>query len=212
MIAVRTRSSNRRTVSGSARDGCRVPMPWTDDPSTAYGFSGVGADESAPRAMAFRSRRGGGTHAVDELDSGEHSILELYRAATEARTEFATPQGLVAAIVDLGDGVVAVRRGELVAVTNTTDAPIALDMDDDLIEIATPVFASEPTEMHTPRCHPARLHDLVRQLTHGRLGCRHGAARTLRRCRILGSTRGSSRSPSPSSGRSDDCRSRSTVR
>ncbi|MGB3735089.1 MAG: alpha-amylase family glycosyl hydrolase [Ilumatobacter sp.] len=131
------------------RDGCRVPMPWTDDPSTAFGFSDVGNDESAPEPW-LPQPAWWGTHAVDELDGDENSILELYRAATDARREFAVPHGLVAAIVDLGPGVVAVRRGDLVAVTNTTEAPIALDMENDLIEIATPVFASEPTEMHTP--------------------------------------------------------------
>ena len=42
------------------------------------------------------------------------------------------------------------RRGDLAVVTNVTSAPIALDMDDDHLEIATPVFSSAPTEMHTP--------------------------------------------------------------
>ncbi len=131
------------------RDGCRIPMPWTDDPSTAYGFSAVANDESAPESW-LPQPAWWGTHAVDELDGDENSILELYRAVIDARKEFATAQGLVAAVVDLGPGVVAVRRGDLVAVTNTTDAPIALDLENDLIEIASPVFASEPTEMHTP--------------------------------------------------------------
>ncbi len=131
------------------RDGCRVPLPWTDDPSTAFGFSDVEDDESAPEPW-LPQPSWWGTHAVDELDGDENSILELYRAVIDARQEFATPQGLVAAIVDLGPGVVAVRRGDLVAVTNTTEAPVALDMENDLIEIATPVFASEPAEMHTP--------------------------------------------------------------
>jgi alpha-glucosidase len=131
------------------RDGCRVPMPWTDDPSTAFGFSAVENDESAPEPW-LPQPGWWGTLAVDELDGDENSILELYRAVIDARREFAVPQGLVAAIVDLGPGVVAVRRGDLVTITNTTDTPIALDMDNDLIAIATPVVASEPTEMHTP--------------------------------------------------------------
>ncbi len=131
------------------RDGCRIPMPWTDDPSTAYGFSAVANDESAPEPW-LPQPGWWGTHAVDELDGDDNSILELYRAVVSARREFATPQGLVAAVVDLGPGVVAVRRGDLVAVTNTTGTPIALDLENDLIEIATPVFASEPAEMHTP--------------------------------------------------------------
>jgi len=45
---------------------------------------------------------------------------------------------------------VAVRRGDLVAVTNVSSTPVALDPEDDHLEVAMPVFASEPAEMHTP--------------------------------------------------------------
>ncbi|MEP6296829.1 MAG: alpha-amylase family glycosyl hydrolase [Ilumatobacter sp.] len=135
------------------RDGCRIPLPWTDDPSTNFGFSGGEDDidgDATPADAWLPQPDGWGVHAVDELDGDDTSILELYRAVIAARDEFAEPEGMVAAVVDLGPGLVAVRRGDLVAVTNTTSEPIALDMDDDLVEIATPVFASEPAEMHTP--------------------------------------------------------------
>ncbi|MEM9038714.1 MAG: DUF3459 domain-containing protein, partial [Actinomycetota bacterium] len=88
--------------------------------------------------------------AVDEVDGQEGSTLELYRELVAARREHALPQGRVAAVVDLGPGLVAVRRGDLVTVTNVTRSPIALDLDDDHLEIATPVFSSAPAEMHTP--------------------------------------------------------------
>ena len=131
------------------RDGCRVPLPWTDDASSAFGFSEVADDRSAPEPW-LPQPEWWGTYATDELEDDDASTLQLYREVLDARREHATPQGLVAAVVDLGPGVVAVRRGDLVAVTNTTESPIALDVEDDLIEIATPVFASEPAEMHTP--------------------------------------------------------------
>lgn len=129
------------------RDGCRVPMPWTDDPSTSFGFSTVADGENVAEPW-LPQPTWWGSHAVDELADDENSILELYRAVIGARQEFATPQGLAATIVDLGPGIVAVRRGELVLVMNTTDAPLALDIV--LLGDATPVFASEPAEMHTP--------------------------------------------------------------
>jgi alpha-glucosidase len=135
------------------RDGCRVPLPWTDDPDTNFGFSashrgpGLNGDVGEPW---LPQPTWWGNVSVEELDGADNSTLELYREAIRARREFAVPQGLVAAVIELGDGLVAVRRGDLVAVTNLTSAPIALDMDDDHLEIATPVFASEPTEMHTP--------------------------------------------------------------
>jgi alpha-glucosidase len=131
------------------RDGCRVPIPWTDDPSTSFGFSSIENDET-PADPWLPQPKWWGTTAVDELDGTDDSILELYREVIDARAEFATPQGLVAAVIELGNGLVAVRRGDLVAVTNVTATPIALDLTDDHLEISTPVFASEPSEMHTP--------------------------------------------------------------
>ncbi|MFK8024055.1 MAG: alpha-amylase family glycosyl hydrolase [Ilumatobacter sp.] len=134
---------------GLGRDGCRVPMPWTDDPSTSFGFSSVPNDESASDPW-LPQPDWWGTSAVDELDGDDGSILELYRAVIAARAEHATPQGLVAAVIELGEGLVAVRRGDLLVVSNVTSTPIALDLDDEHLVIATPVFASEPSEMHTP--------------------------------------------------------------
>lgn len=131
------------------RDGCRIPLPWTDDPSTNFGFSSVDSDADAPDSW-LPQPSWWGISAVDELDGEDTSILELYRAVIDARREFAVPEGMVAAVVDLGPGLVAVRRGDLVVVCNTTSDPIALDMENDLVEISLPVFASEPTEMHTP--------------------------------------------------------------
>ena len=131
------------------RDGCRVPLPWTIDPATAFGFSSTAPGDTAPEPW-LPQPDWWGTMAVGELDGRDGSTLELYRQALDARREFATSQGLVAAVIDLGDGLVAVRRGDLAVVTNVTSAPIALDMDDDHLAIATPVFASAPAEMHTP--------------------------------------------------------------
>jgi alpha-glucosidase len=131
------------------RDGCRVPIPWTDDPQTSFGFSSVDGRATA-REPWLPQPSWWGAMAVGEQDGEDGSTLELYRDVIAARREFATPQGLVAAVIDLGDGLVAVRRGDMVTVTNTTSAPIALDMDDEHLEIAMPVFASEPAEMHTP--------------------------------------------------------------
>ena len=131
------------------RDGCRVPIPWTDDPATSFGFSTVENGTSAPESW-LPQPEWWGAMAVAELDGRDGSILELYREVVDARREFATPQGMAAAVIELGDGLVAVRRGDLVAVTNVTSTPIALDPEDDHLEVAMPVFASEPAEMHTP--------------------------------------------------------------
>lgn len=132
------------------RDGCRIPLPWTDDPATNFGFSTIADDvERAPEPWLPQPEWWGHL-AYDEVDGDDTSTLELYRELVEARREHAIPQGRVAAVIDLGPGLVAVRRGDLVAIANVTSSPIALDLDDDHLTIATAVFASEPAEMHTP--------------------------------------------------------------
>ena len=145
------------------RDGCRVPLPWTDDPATSFGFSRRvdGRDHVSEPWLPQPSWWG--SLAVSELDGVDGSTLELYRAVIAARREVATPQGLDAAVVDLGPGLVAVRRGALLVVTNVTASPIALGVRDDsdhesrddatrggLHRDAVPVFASEPADLHTP--------------------------------------------------------------
>lgn len=132
------------------RDGCRVPIPWTDDFATSYGFSSIADDVQQAPEPWLPQPAWWGQFAISELDSDEHSILELYRDVLEARREHAIIQGSAAHLIDLGPGLVAVRRGDLAVVTNVTDTPIALDMTDAHLQIATPVFASQPDEMHTP--------------------------------------------------------------
>ncbi|WP_040494617.1 alpha-amylase family glycosyl hydrolase [Ilumatobacter nonamiensis] len=129
------------------RDGCRVPLPWTDDPSTNFGFS-ASPDASEPW---LPQPEWWGEVAVDVVDQQDDATLDLYRELIAARRELAVPEGLGAMVLDLGDGLVAVRRGKLIAVTNVTATPIALDSDhDEGIADAMPVFASEPDELHTP--------------------------------------------------------------
>ena len=132
------------------RDGCRIPLPWTDDPATNFGFSTLPEGVRQAPEPWLPQPEWWGSLAVDEVDGQEGSTLELYRELVAARREHALPQGRVAAVVALGPGLVAVRRGDLVTVTNVTRSPIALDLDDDHLEIATPVFSSAPAEMHTP--------------------------------------------------------------
>ena len=132
------------------RDGCRVPLPWDDDPSTSFGFSArVDGVDQAPEPW-LPQPRWWGSIAMTEQDGDDTSTLELYRAAAAARREFARPLDLRVEIVDLGEGLVTIGRGDLVAVMNVTSQPIALDLDHPSISVLRPVFASEPVEMHTP--------------------------------------------------------------
>ncbi len=98
------------------RDGCRVPLPWTDDPSTAFGFSDVDRPDPPwlPQPPWWGDFAASGQRGVPE------SVLELYRRVLAVRRE--TP--------DLHDSdlawcehpsidVVAFERGGVLVVLNT---------------------------------------------------------------------------------------------
>ena len=136
------------------RDGCRVPMPWTNDASSSYGFSTPRADGTVgepwlPQPTAW------GERSVSEIDDIENSTLHMYQSLGEVRDEFAVSQPLEAQTIDIGPKVIAVRRGDLVVVVNPTDEPVQLDLDHRELAITQPVFASEPAEMHTTGVIPA---------------------------------------------------------
>ncbi|WP_238547396.1 alpha-amylase family glycosyl hydrolase [Actinoplanes friuliensis] len=66
--------------SGVSRDGCRVPLPWTADPSGTYGFSPVGA---APPWLPVPDHWG--PLSVEAQESDPESTLALTRAALRLR-------------------------------------------------------------------------------------------------------------------------------
>jgi hypothetical protein len=72
-------------------------------------------------------------------------MLDLYRRLGVARRNFALPSGLDADIVELGDGLVGLRRGSLLVVMNVTDAPIDVAVgNDELMASASVIVATTP--------------------------------------------------------------------
>jgi alpha-glucosidase len=138
----------------TGRDGCRIPLPWSDDPSTSYGFSAMRADGTIGQPW-LPQPDDWGTHSLANHDGDPGSTLSLYRELGEMRAKHAVTQPLHAETVDLGAGLVALRRGTLIVIVNTTSAPISLDTSNQALADAQPVFASEPSEMHTPGVVPA---------------------------------------------------------
>jgi len=141
------------------RDGCRIPLPWTADPATSFGFS-PGPEPAAPW-LPQPAWWGGSAAGVD---SG-NPMLELYRRLGVARREHATPQPLDAELSPAGDGLVAVRRGSLVAVLNVTDRAVDLEPSTDVsMANLRRVFASETVAADTdastiPPCSTVWLRD-----------------------------------------------------
>ena len=82
------------------RDGCRVPLPWTEG-GPAFGFGEAGAHLPQPEWF--------GTYAVDLQDGDPASTLSLYRRALDLRHSLQTDEQL--AWVETGrDDVVAFER------------------------------------------------------------------------------------------------------
>ncbi|RNM12437.1 glycoside hydrolase family 13 protein [Nocardioides pocheonensis] len=101
------------------RDGCRVPLPWTEDGPT-FGFTSGTPWLPQPEWFAdYAASR-------EERDPG--SVLHLYRAALRTRRQI--DQGTPLAWVDAGRAdVLAFRRGDVVCVTVFDGAPYAVPND-----------------------------------------------------------------------------------
>jgi alpha-glucosidase len=101
------------------RDGCRVPLPWTEE-GPAFGFTTGKPWLPQPEWFAdYAASR-------EEADSG--SVLHLYRAALQARRSI--DQSTPLAWLDTGrSDVLAFRRGDLTCVTVFDGPPYAVPND-----------------------------------------------------------------------------------
>jgi alpha-glucosidase len=108
------------------RDGCRVPLPWTDDATTAFGFSSVPLQ---PGHHAWMPQPAGwDAYALDRQQHDPAAMLGHYRrmVATRRTLEAASPLEWVSA----GDGVLAFTRGDALILMNVLDddAPVAASL------------------------------------------------------------------------------------
>jgi alpha-glucosidase len=118
------------------RDGCRVPLPWTDEVSTSFGFSPGGASDPWLPPPKEWGRWNAATQASDS-----DSMLALYRRALELRR--AEPDLTSAAFEMLlpdDPALVAYRRGGIVVVLNMSEHERAVP--DDLVEGLRVLLAS----------------------------------------------------------------------
>lgn len=120
------------------RDGCRVPLPWSNVVAP-YGFSPDAAvDTWLPQPPHWSS------HTAEAQDGDPDSTLNLYRAALAERPTRWVDAGDVEWIATAPE-VVAFRRGDSQCWVNTGEAPAALPSG------ARVILASESgTETHLP--------------------------------------------------------------
>jgi len=103
------------------RDGCRIPMPWTPDAETGFGFSGDGSRTWLPQPRWW------GEYAVSRQDGSAGSVLELYREALRIRPRFVN-EGDEMLVARTGD-LLMIRRGRFLAAVNFGDDPAYVGTD-----------------------------------------------------------------------------------
>lgn len=111
------------------RDGCRVPLPWTDeDPS--YGFSTAAPHLPQPASFAEL--------AVSVEDGDPASTLTHYRAALAARARLQSGEELTW-VEDVDSVVHFARPGGWHSVTNFGVAPVEL-VDGEVVLVSSPLL------------------------------------------------------------------------
>ena len=102
------------------RDGCRVPLPWTTDPATSFGFSPAQHGEPwLPQPSDW------GRYAASVQEADAASSLEHYRHVFAHRRALDLEAPLEWLLPD-SDELVAFRRGEVVVVLNVSDHEVSL--------------------------------------------------------------------------------------
>lgn len=98
------------------RDGCRVPIPWSDD-AAPYGFGPSEGQPWLPQPADWAPLT-----AAAQADD-DTSTLAFYRRALQARRSLS---GSSIEVLDLGAEVFAFRRGDVVVALNCGTAPVDL--------------------------------------------------------------------------------------
>ena len=101
------------------RDGCRVPIPWSGD-TPPFGFGPGTGQPWLPQPAEWVAL----TVAAEEADPD--STLSFYRAALAARRTIAVSAGDEVELLDLGEDVLAFRRGPVTVVLNCGSSPVDL--------------------------------------------------------------------------------------
>jgi alpha-glucosidase len=106
------------------RDGCRIPLPWTADAETAFGFSA----SNPHRTPWLPQPAGWGAYAASSQVADRSSTLTLYRDVLRARRALdpSAPLAWQFNNGSNGDDLVAFTRGDMLIVLNVSDHAVLL--------------------------------------------------------------------------------------
>ena len=111
------------------RDGCRVPIPWSEH-GPSYGFG--------PQGSWLPQPEGWGALSVASQTGDPDSTLEFYRTALRVRHEHPDlGAGADLEWLDTPEGVLAFRRGGFVCVANTRTEPVRWRIPDGRLLLAS---------------------------------------------------------------------------
>jgi alpha-glucosidase len=131
----------RSGYTDRGRDGCRVPLPWSDEQSP-FGFSfAADVEPWLPQPPAWKCS------TVEAQTGDPESMLSLYQEALELRRTSlaALPEDLE--WLDYGDQVVAFRRGDgFVCIVNYGGEPVELPAADVLLASSPLVDGRVPSD------------------------------------------------------------------
>jgi len=120
------------------RDGCRVPLPWTQASVNSFGFGTRDTPSWLPQPATW------GMYAVDHQDRNPDSTLHLYRAALRLRSLFVAAGDQME--ISRQHDLLLIHRGDAVAVVNfgreATDLPVSFGFRHTPLRAFTPVLAS----------------------------------------------------------------------
>ncbi len=113
------------------RDGCRVPLPWTADRATSFGFSFGLSGESASHPGRASSPwlpqpDDWGTYSVAAQQHDPDSMLSLYHHLLSARRSRLDPEAGLSFVDAEHPDLLMLRRGDVTVVLNVGDAEIDL--------------------------------------------------------------------------------------
>jgi alpha-glucosidase len=126
-----------RTQRG--RDGCRVPLPWTAEPSNNFGFSASDADATAPSWLPQPPYFG--EFSVENQQDDPSSTLALYRELLSQRRDLSVASPGEFAWYAFASGTVCYRRNELTVVMNFGPSTVLLPPEfGDIVISSTPII------------------------------------------------------------------------
>ena len=124
------------------RDGCRVPLPWTTDATTSFGFSPVAVEPWLPQPNDF------GEHSAETEGHDPDSMLSFYRTLLSHRSSVS---GDLTWVETGNPDCLAFERNGTLVVLNVGAGPVELPAA--LVAARSVILASQPGT--TPRQLPS---------------------------------------------------------